>query len=80
MLNKDDVFLKTGFVQWGGADVRNGVENTCIHMAGNKWVTGVMTPINGVITLLIAGRGPLCGTENDLGFPVPLERLEINPK
>ena len=23
-----------------------------------KWVTGVITPISGVITLLIAGRGP----------------------
>ena len=25
-----------------------------------KWVTGVITPISGVISLLISGRGPLC--------------------
>ena len=25
-----------------------------------KWATGIITPINRVITLLIAGRGPLC--------------------
>ena len=27
-----------------------------------KWVTGVITPISGVITLLITGRGPTCAT------------------
>ena len=26
----------------------------------SKWVTGVITPISGVITLLRTGRGPLC--------------------
>ena len=25
-----------------------------------KWVTGIITPINGIITLLITGRGPPC--------------------
>ena len=25
-----------------------------------KWITGVITPISGVITLLITGRGPSC--------------------
>ena len=31
-------------------------------MAENKWVTGVITPIKGVITLLITSRGPPCTT------------------
>ena len=29
-------------------------------MAENKWVIGVITPINGVTTLLITGRGQPC--------------------
>ena len=29
-------------------------------MAKNKWVTGAMPPLNGVITLLVPGRGPPC--------------------
>ena len=28
-----------------------------------KWVTGVITPIGGVITILIPGRGPSCRRE-----------------
>ena len=27
-------------------------------MAENKWLTGVITPISGLITLLTTGRGP----------------------
>ena len=29
-------------------------------MTENKWVTGVITPINGVISQLITSRGPPC--------------------
>ena len=37
-----------------------------------KWVTGVITPISGVITLLITGRGPthLVGCQEKLEKPV----------
>ena len=29
-------------------------------MTENKWVTGVITTVSGVVILLIIGRGPLC--------------------
>ena len=40
-----------------------------------KWVTGVITPISGVITILITGRGPTlysCNSHSSLGGHVLL--------
>ena len=31
-----------------------------MELWGNEWVTGVITPVSGVITLLITGRGSPC--------------------
>ena len=42
-----------------------------------KWVTGVITPISGVITLLITGdRGPPCGARSSKDIYFTPEGLE----
>ena len=44
------------YIQGGPLLVINGVINP--YKWPYKWVTGVITPISGVIALLITGRGP----------------------
>ena len=38
-----------------------------------KWVTGVVTPISGVKTLLITGRGPCCRLVKYSNSTFPIE-------
>ena len=49
-------------------------------MAENKWATGggVITPMSGVITLLIAGRGPLCRADFFLHQLQKLHRYNLD--
>ena len=44
-------------------------------MAENKWVTGVVTPINGVVTLFKTGRGPSCNAETETKLALPQRRM-----
>ena len=50
---------KTIHRRWAQKPVTNGVLRPQ-KMAENKWVTGVIISISGVITLLTTGRGPPC--------------------
>ena len=53
-----------GFLQDGPLLVTNGVITSTTRFKWNyKWVTGVITPINGVISLLITATSPLCSFE-----------------
>ena len=52
-------WAKTGCFRWAPRSSYK-MENFG-EMAENQWVTGVTTPISGVTTLLIPGRGPRVG-------------------
>ena len=52
--------------QCGGLSVIHGVITPTVYKWPYKWVTGIITPISGVIILLMNGRGPHCTISSGL--------------
>ena len=42
-----------------------------------EWVTGVVTPISGVITLLMTGRAPLCGMVDSMVTVIRCDKIAM---